>query len=49
MFNLASGARGQQRGEKEVVTGGNDNDIVVLGIKFLQERDRAPSRTCKSP
>lgn len=46
VFDQTRGAGRQQRGEKEVVTGGNDDDIVVLGIQLLQKGNRAPSGTC---
>jgi hypothetical protein len=41
----ADGARGQQRGEEEVVAGRDDDDVVVLRVELLQQRDGAPAGT----
>lgn len=43
VLNETRGARGQQRGEEEVVAGRDDNDIVVFGIEVLEKSDRAPA------
>jgi hypothetical protein len=37
--------RGEQRGEEEVVAGGNDNDVVLLRVEVLEERGGAPAGT----
>ena len=35
-FDSASGAAGEQRSEEKVVPRGNENDIVIFRIKFLE-------------
>ncbi|EEQ40129.1 hypothetical protein CLUG_04256 [Clavispora lusitaniae ATCC 42720] len=47
-IDSSSGHRGQQWGEKEVVTWGNNNNVVQGGVQVLQERDGAPARTQKN-
>jgi hypothetical protein len=43
MLDSTGGARWQQRRKEEVIPRGDDNDVVILGIKLLEERDGAPS------
>jgi hypothetical protein len=35
--------RAARESEKEVVTGGDDDNVVVLGVNLLQEGDGAPA------
>jgi hypothetical protein len=43
----ADGARGEERGEEEVVSRGDDDDIVVLRVELLQQGDGTPAGTCR--
>ncbi len=43
MLNGTGGAGGQQRGKQEVIPRRDHNDIEVVRIKLLQQRDCAPS------
>jgi hypothetical protein len=43
VLNGADGARGEQRGEEEVVAWGDDNDVVVFRVELLQQGDGAPA------
>ena len=43
VFNQTSSTGRQQGSEKEVVSGGDDDNIVVFGVELLQKGHRAPS------
>lgn len=46
VFDQPGCTRGQQGGEKEVVAGRDNDDIVVFGIELLQQGNRTPTGTC---
>ena len=41
------GARGEERGKEEEVAGGYDDDVVVIGVELLEERNASPAGTCE--
>lgn len=45
MLDGTGGARWQKRSKEEEITRRDNNDIVVFGVEFFQERNGTPAGT----